>query len=147
MKGLLIDHILSLSVLLNNQMKMKMDDLLVDYNEQLPEEDKRLWGMLAHLSTFLGAVIPVGNIIAPLIIMSYYQNKSKFVSSQAKEALNFQISLLIYYFIAGLSLLVFVGFFLIPFIFITSLIITILAALAANKGEDYKYPLTMRFIK
>ncbi len=124
---------------------MEVEDAFVP--ETLGEKDNKLWGMLAHLSTFIGAVIPVGNVIAPLIMMSYYQDKSEYVHEHAKEALNFQISLLIYYFIAGISVFVFVGFLLIPLIFIVSIILTILAALDANKGKSYRYPLTIRFIK
>ncbi len=110
------------------------------------DEDDKLYGMLAHLGTFLGAVIPVGNIIAPLIMMSYYRDKSHFISDHAKEALNFQISLIIYYFIAGLSAFILIGFILIPIIFITAIILTIQAALKAKDGEEYKYPFTIRFI-
>ncbi len=125
-----------------------MEDMFVpSESETLAGQDEKLWGMLSHLSTFLGGAFPIANIIAPLILMSYYQDKSEFVSNHAKEALNFQISLVLYYFIAGLLAFVFIGFLFIPIIFIGSIILTIKAALDANKGERVSYPFSIRFIK
>lgn len=112
----------------------------------LTSDDKQ-WGMLAHVGTFLGALIPFGNIIVPLILMSTYKDKSKFVVDHARESLNFQISLIIYYTIAGISIFFLIGFLILPLIFLFNLIYVIVAGLKANEGGDYKYPLTIRFIK
>jgi len=112
----------------------------------LSSDDKQR-GMLAHIGTFLGAIVPFGNIIVPLILMSTYKGKSAFVVEHSKESLNFQISLLIYYTIAAVSLFVLIGFLLLPLIFILSVVYTIIAGVAANEGKDYKYPLTIRFVK
>lgn len=111
------------------------------------DSDSKQWGMLAHIGTFVGAILPFGNIIVPIVLMSMYKEKSEFVVTHAKESLNFQISLLLYYFIAGMSIFVLIGIVLLPLVFVFSIIYTIIAGLKANEGEDFKYPLTIRFIK
>ncbi|MGK0389089.1 MAG: putative Tic20 family protein [Maribacter sp.] len=121
--------------------------LSVPFEEHAISQDDKQWGMLAHLGTFLGAIVPFGNIIAPLVMMSMYQEKSEFVVKHAKEALNFQLSLLIYYTIAGMSIFFLIGFLLLPLVFVFAIIYTVVAGLKANEGEDYQYPFTIRFIK
>jgi uncharacterized Tic20 family protein len=121
--------------------------LSVPFEEHAISQDDKQWGMLAHLGTFLGAIVPFGNIIAPLVMMSMYQEKSEFVVKHAKEALNFQLSLLIYYTIAGISVFFLIGFLLLPLIFVFAIIYTVVAGLKAQEGEDYQYPFTIRFIK
>jgi uncharacterized Tic20 family protein len=69
------------------------------------------------------------------------------VNDQGKEALNFQISITIYGLIAGLLCLVIVGALLLPIILIIFVVFTIIAAVKANSGEAYRYPMTIRFIK
>ncbi|AMW30250.1 MULTISPECIES: DUF4870 domain-containing protein [Arthrospira] len=60
------------------------------------DQESRTWGMIAHLSSFVGYVIPVANIVGPLVIWLLKKDEMPFVEDQAKEALNFQISILIY---------------------------------------------------
>lgn len=122
-----------------HQLSTPMEDGL------LSNDDKQ-WGMLAHLGTFVGAIVPFGNIIVPILLMSTYKDKSEFVVTHAKESLNFQISLLIYYTIAAISMFVLIGFLLLPLLFIGSVVCTIIAGMKANEGKDYKYPMTIRFI-
>ena len=55
-------------------------------------KDEKTWGMLCHISTFCGMIIPFGNILAPLIIWLIKKEELPFVSDQGKEVLNFQIS-------------------------------------------------------
>lgn len=55
--------------------------------------------------------------------------------------------MLIYEFVAGVLLCVYIGFVILPAVILADIIITILAALAANKGETYRYPLTIRFLR
>jgi len=115
--------------------------------QQLSEQDERLYGMLAHLGGFVGFVIPLGNIIAPLVIWLTQKDKSAFVDYHGKEALNFQITLMIAYLIAGILVFVVVGIVLLGIVFVLSVIFMVLAAVAANKGEFYKYPFAISFIK
>ncbi|MCD6327113.1 DUF4870 domain-containing protein [bacterium] len=113
----------------------------------MDEKQARGWAMLSHLGTFAGVVIPFGNIIAPLVIWLIKREESAFVEDQAKESLNFQISWSIYMSIAGLLTLILIGFVLVPIAAIFGIIVVIIAAVRANKGEKYRYPLCIRFIR
>lgn len=116
--------------------------------EFVSRED-RTWGMLAHLSALIGySILPIlGNFLGPVIVMIVKKNQSWFVEDQAKEALNFQISLLIYALILSPLILIVIGIFLLFFLYIYGLVMIIIAALKANDGNEYRYPFTIRFVK
>ena len=115
--------------------------------QQMDEKQARGWAMLSHLGAFVGVVIPFGNIIAPLVIWLIKKEESAFVEDQARESLNFQISLSIYMLAAGFLTFVLIGFVLVPAAGIFGIVVVIIAAVRANKGEKYRYPLCIRFIK
>jgi uncharacterized Tic20 family protein len=106
----------------------------------LPPNEERLWAMLAHLSYF------VFSIFAPIIIMVVFGPRSAFVQDQAKEALNFHITLLIAAVVSGVLILVGIGVILLPVVAVYGLVFAILAAVKANDGELYRYPLTLRLV-
>ena len=114
---------------------------------QVPTKDERLWAMFTHLSALVGYFIPFGNIIAPLVIWAMKKDSMPLVNDQGKEALNFQITLTIAILIAFALSLILIG---LPFLFlfaIGGLILMIIAAVKANDGVRYRYPLTIRLIK
>jgi len=113
----------------------------------IDDKDERMWGMFCHLSALAGFIIPFGNIIGPLIIYSMKKDEYAFVADQGKESLNFQISVLVYLLIGFISIIFVVGIAFLIFIPLASLIITVVAAVRANDGEWYRYPLNIRFIK
>jgi len=111
-------------------------------------KDARMWAMFCHLAALAGLVVPVvGCIIGPLIVWQIKKEEFTFVDEQGKEAVNFQISMLIYGIVAGLLCFVCVGFVLLPAVAVFDLIFLLIAAVKANDGEHYRYPLTIRFIK
>ena len=110
-------------------------------------KDDRTWAMLCHIAGLAGYIIPLGNIFGPMILWMIKKDQSWFVNDQGKEALNFQISFTIYILIACLAILIIIGIFLIPVIAVAGLIFIIIAAIKANEGVSYRYPLTIRFIK
>ncbi|HWG30791.1 MAG TPA: DUF4870 domain-containing protein [Steroidobacteraceae bacterium] len=113
-----------------------------------PSQDERTWGMLSHLSAFVGLVIPFfGAILAPLIIWLAWRDRSPFVGEQAKEALNFNISVAIGWLVCGLLTVVFIGFLLGIGLFFAWLALTILAAIRASEGVQYRYPLNLRLVR
>jgi len=59
---------------------------------------------------------------------------------------NFQISMSIYMLLAGLSMFILIGFFLLPAVILTDLVLIVIASVKASRGEFYRYPLTIRFI-
>lgn len=116
-----------------------------DNNESLTENEKQM-GMLSHLLTFCGFVIPFANIIAPLIVYLTKKDESEYIRHHAQEALNFQLSVLIYVVAACVLILVAIGVFLLPLIAIANVVLVIVAAIKANEGKYYRYPLCIRFI-
>lgn len=109
--------------------------------------DERMWGMLCHLSTFAGYLVPFGNILGPLVIWLIKKDEYAFVDDQGKEALNFQISITIYGLVSGILILALIGIPLLIAVVIFSVVMTVIAAMKANGGEYYRYPLTIRFVK
>ena len=101
--------------------------------------------MLAHL---LGGITC---LLGPLIIWLIKKDESPFVNDQGKEAVNFQLSILLGYVLAGiLSFIPIVNCFtwlFFPAFGIAGLVFGILGCLEANKGVVYRYPYALRFIK
>ncbi|MHC4573240.1 MAG: DUF4870 domain-containing protein [Planctomycetota bacterium] len=111
-------------------------------------KDARMWAMFCHLAGLAWFVVPlIGNVVGPLIIWQIKKDEFPFVDEQGKEAVNFQVSMLIYGLVAGLLCLACVGFFLLPAVVVIDLIFLLIAAVKANNGESYRYPLSIRFIK
>jgi len=115
-------------------------------------KDARMWAMICHLAALAGLVVPVvGCIIGPLIVWQIKKEEFPFVDEQGKEAVNFQISMSLYLLISAVIWIP-LSFFcigvLIPAaISIVDLVFLLIAAVKANNGEHYRYPLTIRFIK
>lgn len=110
-------------------------------SSQLSQQDERLWAVLAHLG---GIVLW---FIAPLVVLLVQGEKSRFVRRQAVEALNFQITLTLAYIASFVLMIVLIGVLLIFVVGIGGLILMIIAAVKANNGEDYRYPVNIRLVK
>jgi uncharacterized Tic20 family protein len=116
-------------------------------NQEGDKQD-RTWAMFCHLASLSACVgIPFGNIIGPLVVWLIKRDEIPIVDEHGRESLNFQISLTIYSIVSFFLCFAFIGFLILPAILIAGLVFVIIATLKANKGEPYRYPLTMRFIK
>ena len=104
-------------------------------------QDSKNIGMLCHL---LGLFT---NFIGPLILWLIKKDEDKFVDSQGKEALNFQITVILAGIASGILSFVCIGILLAIAVSICDLIFCVLACVAASKGEDYRYPISLRLIK
>lgn len=113
----------------------------------MSQADERTWGMLAHLSALVGFIIPFGNIIGPLVIWQVYKDRSEYVTFHSKESLNFQITMSIAYVVSIILVVLLIGIALLIVLGIVSLVLFVIAAIKANNGEYYRYPLTIRFVK
>jgi hypothetical protein len=111
------------------------------------DSQARTWNMLCHLSALVGLVIPFGSILGPLLVWQIKKNELPSTNEHGKEALNFQISVLIYAIGCAVLALVFIGILLGIVLFLGWLILTIIAGIKANNGEAYRYPATIRLIK
>jgi uncharacterized Tic20 family protein len=113
-----------------------------------PTQDERTWGMIAHLSAFAVFVFPFGgNIIAPLIVWLARRDTSAFVEAEAREALNFNISVFLAWIVCGLLTFLLVGIPLGVILFLCWLVMTIIAAIKAAEGLGYRYPVSLRLVK
>ena len=121
--------------------------------------EERQWAMFAHLSALAGGILTsgwagsIGCFIGPLVIWMMKKDTMPFVDDQAKEALNFNISVAIVFFVLFVLTLVTLGIgaiLTLPVMVLVGLawlVLTIIAAMKANQGERYRYPLTLRLVK
>lgn len=106
-----------------------------------PSQDEKTMAILSHVLTL------VAGFIAPLVIFLVKKDESKFVSDHAKESLNFQISLCIYFFISLLLMLVLIGVLMMIVLGFAALVLVIIATIKASEGKIYRYPFTIRLIR
>jgi uncharacterized Tic20 family protein len=113
-----------------------------------PTQDERTWGMIAHLSAFAVFVFPLGgNILAPLIIWLTRRDTSAYVEMEAREALNFNISVALGWIVCGSLVFALVGIPLGAALFLYWLVMAIVAAVKASEGVGYRYPFSLRLVK
>ena len=124
-----------------------------------PSDEEKKWALFAHLSILVGGLVTFGwaasfgSFIGPLIIWLVQKDKMPFVADQAKEALNFGITLTIACFVLlmltifslGIGALITIPAFMV--IGIAALILVIIAGVKANEGVAYRYPITLRLVK
>ncbi|WP_411700396.1 DUF4870 domain-containing protein [Conyzicola sp.] len=109
--------------------------------QPLSPSDERLWATLIHIGGIFFSFIP------PLIGYLVLKDRGAFIRAHSLTALNFQLTMLIAIVVGYLLTLVLIGFLVLLAAYIVIIIFSIIAAIAANKGEQYKYPLTIQFIK
>jgi len=118
--------------------------------------DQQMWQVLSHASAFI-QLIGIPSLIGPLIVW-FMKRDDPVVEPHARAALNFQLSLLIYFVVGGFLAILFaitvIGLVIaVPLILVLlalvvlELIFALLASLAASRGELYKYPLSLALIK
>ena len=114
-----------------------------------PSRMERNWAMGCHLAGLCGVVIPfpfVG-LIATLLMWLLKREEGPFIDDQGKEALNFQMTLLIYAFGCIMLVFIVVGALLFIPLFLYAFICIIMAAVKASEGAKFRYPGCIRFIK
>jgi uncharacterized protein len=111
----------------------------------LSADQERLWGMLAHLLSFVAAYIALG-FVAPLVVLLVFGPRSAYVRAQAVESLNFNLSWLLYAIVAGILVIIGIGLLILLALGIAYVVLVVIASIRANNGQLYRYPLTIRFI-
>jgi uncharacterized Tic20 family protein len=113
------------------------------YAGQAPvsESDEKLWGLLCHIS------IPFIGFIGPLIVYLVYKDRSPWLKDTSTEGLNFSILYTVASVVCSILIPLLIGAILLPIVFIAALIFCILAAVAANRHDLYRYPVNWRLIK
>lgn len=112
--------------------------------DRLPEQ-VRHWALGAHLSVFVGAWFALA-FLGPLVVWLLKREEHQFIAMHAKEALNFNLSVLIYVIVGVILSFLIIGIPLLIAIGIAWIVLTVIAAVKAENGEEYRYPLTIRFV-
>ena len=108
----------------------------------------RTWCAFIHASALLGVFIHFpGHLLGPLILWLIKRDEAPELDAHGKEAVNFQISMLIYNAVAAVFCLILVGFVFLAILWVLNTIFVIIAAIKASDGEFYRYPMTIRFIQ
>jgi uncharacterized Tic20 family protein len=112
----------------------------------LPPDQERLWGMLAHLLSFVAAYIALG-FLAPLIVLLVFGQRSAYVRAHAVESLNFNLTWLLYAIVAVVLAFLLIGIVILIALGLAYLVLVVIASVRANNGEFFRYPLTIRFVR
>jgi len=102
--------------------------------------DARMWSVFAHLGPILLS------FLVPVVIYLVYKDRDPFIRRHAAQAMNFHITIFIIYIVSFPLMLVIIGFFTFILAMGCSLLFSIIAAVTANEGREYTYPLTPRMI-
>ena len=126
------------------------------YTTMITQNDKN-YSALIHFSGFAGYFFPLGNFIMPLILWSIKKEESNFIYEHGKNAVNFQLSLLVYTILLGILIIpitiLTLGLGLIAIVlaiipaFLLTIVLVISASIKALNGEPYEYPFTIEFFK
>lgn len=106
-----------------------------------PTQDDKTLAILTHLSGIFFS------IIVPLVVWLVSKDTKPWLTDQSKEALNFQITVLIGYMISSVLMMVLIGFVLFLIVWAVSIILCIVAAVRVSQGAAFRYPLTLRLVK
>jgi len=114
--------------------------------QEIPH-DARKWATICHIIALVGLLgNGIGFLLGPLVVWLVKRDQHPFVDEQGKEAVNFQITMLIAAIVSGVLSLLIVGFLLLAIVGALMTILPIIAAVRANEGGHFRYPLTIRFI-
>lgn len=106
-----------------------------------PRGSDKIWALLSHLSGFIG--LP---LLLPLVVYLAMKGDSPYVAGNAREALNFHLSLLLYGICLIPLFMIVIGLPLAILLALFSLVVSIVAAVRASEGGCYRYPITIRFV-
>ena len=112
----------------------------------LADPQERKWAQLAHASALLGIMVPLLNIFGPLAVWLMKKDTLPQAAEQAREALNFNITVTLVAVVCLVLMLIAIGFFLLVVLGIAWVALTIVAIVAAGSGRPYRYPFTLRLV-
>jgi len=112
----------------------------INPNVTNPSNDDKNIATITHLAGTVFWFIPA------LVVWILKKDDSVYLADQAKEALNFQITMTLAMFVASVLVWVLIGFILIPIVWLVNIVFCIIAGIATSKGELYRYPLCLRLL-
>ncbi len=108
--------------------------------QPLNPSDERLWATLIHVGGIFFGFLPA--LIGYLVL----KDRGAFIRGHTATALNFQLTMLIAYVVGAVTSLLFIGLLILAAVGIVVIVFSIIAALAANRGDQYSYPLSIKFV-
>jgi len=114
--------------------------------QRAPTPTERNWSVAAHLGTLVGVLMPFTNVAVPLVLWLVKRDESAFVGENARESLNFQISMTIWFTVAFLLTWILIGYLLLAALAVFDFVVVVLASLRASEGHVYRYPFTLRLV-
>lgn len=102
--------------------------------------DEKLWSTLVHIGGIFFSFFPA--LIGYLVL----KDRGPFVRAHTATALNFQLTMLIAQVVGWITAIIFVGFLILGAVWVLTIVLSIIAAIKANKGEWYTYPLSIKFV-
>lgn len=129
----------------------------MDYNQNfnmqyqppmsLQTSEQKQMGLFLHLSQLINMIIPIGGIIAPIVIWQMKKDEMPALDAHGKMVTNWLISSFIYMVVSGILTIVLVGILGVIAVAIMSIVFPIIGGIKANNGELWEYPLTIKFLK
>lgn len=113
---------------------------MTGYTLTKPESGEKTIAIFTHALGILFGVIPS-------IVVYIAKKDSPFVLEHAREALNFQLTVLVAYIVSWVLMFVLIGFLTMALTGIASLVLSLVAAIKASDGKDYRYPFTIHFVR
>ncbi|HEY1105080.1 MAG TPA: DUF4870 domain-containing protein [Agromyces sp.] len=109
-------------------------------SQQMSPSDEKLWATLIHIGGIFFSFVPA--LIGYLVL----KDKGPFIREHTATALNFQITMAIAYVVGSILTFVIIGIFILIAVWIVTIIFSIIAAVKANQGQPYTYPLSIKFV-
>lgn len=116
---------------------------------QMQPADEKLWSMLIHLGGAIVSFLSYASLafLPALIGFLVLKDRGPFVRENTRNALNFQLTMLIGVIVGWITTFILIGFLILLAVWVVNIVFSIIAAVRSNRGEVYQYPLTIQFIK
>lgn len=108
--------------------------------QPMSPSDEKLWATLIHIGGILFGFLPA--LIGYLVL----RDRGPFIREHSATALNFQLTMLLAYVVGVITAVILIGLFILLAVWVAVIVFGIVAALAANRGQTYTYPLSIRFV-
>lgn len=113
----------------------------MENNPSLSELDERNFASIGNLLGIIGSFLP------SLIVWLIYKDRSAFVDRNMKSALNFQLTMIIAYIVGSILTIILIGSLIVLAAAVLTVIFSIIGFVKTRNGQDYKYPLSIPFVK